>query len=75
MRNSSGYTLRAFTAPILALSLSSCVGMGEEERSSPMGIHIAAVGSTMVADSSPLCSVGGLTVGDVSDREIEKTSE
>ncbi len=75
MRNSSGYALRALTALILALSLSSCVGMGAEERSPPVGINIAAVDGAVVADGRPLCSVGGLTVGDVSDREIEKTSK
>jgi len=49
--------------------------MGAEERSPPVGINIAAVDGAVVADGSPLCSVGGLTVGDLSDREIEKTSK
>jgi osmotically inducible lipoprotein OsmB len=60
------------TLALLALGLSACSGMTQQERNTAIGAGVGAIGGSILTGGSTAGTVGGAAVGGVIGHEIEK---
>jgi osmotically inducible lipoprotein OsmB len=64
------YTLSAVAAAML-LGLGACSGMSAQDKNTPIGAGVGAVGGAVLTGGSTMGTVGGAAVGGVIGHEIE----
>lgn len=57
---------------LLALGLSACSGMTQQEKSTAIGAGVGAIGGSILTGGSTAGTVGGAAVGGVIGHEINK---
>jgi len=57
---------------VLALSLSACSGMTQQEKSTAIGAGVGAIGGSILTGGSAAGAVGGAAVGGVIGHEVNK---
>ncbi len=57
---------------VLALSLSACSGMTQQEKNTAIGAGVGAIGGSILTGGSAAGAVGGAAVGGVIGHEVNK---
>jgi osmotically inducible lipoprotein OsmB len=64
-------TLRAYVLVAVALGLSACAGMTEQEKGTAVGAGVGAIGGAVLGGGT-LGTIGGAAVGGVIGHEVTK---
>ena len=60
---------------LVALGLSACSGMTQQERNTAIGAGVGAIGGSILTGGSTAGTVGGAAVGGVIGHEIDKNKK
>ena len=63
------------TLAVLAMGLSACSGMTQQEKSTAIGAGVGAIGGSILTGGSTAGTVGGAAVGGVIGHEIDKSKK
>jgi osmotically inducible lipoprotein OsmB len=63
------------TLVLVALGLSACSGMTQQERNTAIGAGVGAIGGSILTGGSTAGTVGGAAVGGVIGHEIDKNKK
>lgn len=64
--------MRTATLVLVALGLSACSGMTQQERNTAIGAGVGAIGGSILTGGSTAGTVGGAAVGGVIGHEMDK---
>jgi osmotically inducible lipoprotein OsmB len=64
-------TLRAYSLAVVALALSACASMTEQEKGTAVGAGVGAIGGAVLGGGT-LGTLGGAAVGGVIGHEVTK---
>jgi osmotically inducible lipoprotein OsmB len=67
--------MRTATLVLVALGLSACSGMTQQERNTAIGAGVGAIGGSILTGGSTAGTVGGAAVGGVIGHEIDKNKK
>ncbi len=67
--------MRTATLVLVALGLSACSGMTQQERNTASGAGVGAIGGSILTGGSTAGTVGGAAVGGVIGHEIDKNKK
>ncbi len=60
------------TAMLMALGLSACAGMSDQEKSTAIGAGAGAIGGSVLSGGSTAGTLGGAAIGGVIGHEVGK---
>ncbi len=63
------------TLVLVALGLSACSGMTQQERNTAIGAGVGAIGGSILTGGSTAGTVGGAAVGGVIGHEMDKNKK
>ncbi len=67
--------MRTATLALVALGLSACSGMTQQERNTAIGAGVGAIGGSILTGGSTAGTVGGAAVGGVIGHEMDKNKK
>jgi osmotically inducible lipoprotein OsmB len=67
--------MRTATLVLVALGLSACSGMTQQERNTAIGAGVGAIGGSILTGGSTAGTVGGAAVGGVIGHEMDKNKK
>ena len=73
--HSSTRLMSTTTLALMALGLSACSGMTQQERNTAIGAGVGAIGGSILTGGSTAGTVGGAAVGGVIGHEIDKNKK
>jgi osmotically inducible lipoprotein OsmB len=68
-------TMGVAALTVVAMGLSACAGMSQQEKSTAIGAGVGAVGGSILTGGSTAGTLGGAAVGGVIGHEVNKTNK